>query len=357
MNRSLFQASILRIFCCSAVLLGAMDGGAYGQSTNTGNKSQIVGKVVPGKTQKMLYNTKFGAITVETLSKTNDPFPKYSIVTPHYKVYSEIKEMDPVKDIGMILEAAYPFRKEFFGSTPKVKPILVEMYANADNYYAAGKAQKVPLAGGGYYWTGTKKAYLYWQPAGVYFTRYLMLHETGHQFDYMTGGGAFSVECISEYTGIHKWDGEEFIMGCPVPGEWILGDRPKVALEKINAKMPIKDVTTLFKGLGYEESWALFHFLINWDPAGTRTMYKDCKSGKTIEESWKKLYGTTAIDEKFTTEYINWLEKMKTYKDNDIAFTTWDALIKKHGGKSPLKQSAAPVSKESPQSKTDTKKN
>ncbi len=275
---------------------------------------------------KKTVSTKWGDITVE--SKVGGP--PYEITTKHYSIYSEIDKLDPIKDIGKILEAAWPVRKEFFdGREPKIgaKKLRVEIYANESAYKAAGVRDRVPVGGGGYYWTGNSKTYLFWQPAGVYFTRYLMLHETGHQFHYKAATGnrgatGWMNEAMAEYLSYHKWDGENFSIGI-LPNKHILRDRPKVALSKMSGTPGFQLVDSR---KGYEECWAIIHFLINNYPFETKKLMAGLNSKKSIGDSWKAAFDSNKLPPGFEDKYKDWLEHMKTFPD-DVVFTTWDNML------------------------------
>lgn len=276
--------------------------------------------------KKLTYNTPWGPVVVEQM---NDG-PTCVIDTEHYHVVSRSNEMDPVGDIGTVLEAAYPVWKDFFGCVPPDKYLKMEIYANAKHFAEVMQREGfgASFSGGGYCHSGTRKAYLYWQQAGVPFTRYLMLHEATHQFQLLTGAcPAIPDEGLADYFGMHTWDGKKLAMGVVTPDAPVLSGRPAAALRTIkdNAAKDgrprnINDLLAL--GTDRAGEWGLVHFLINRDPAGFRKVFFQPED-TPLNEAWRRQYETVSLPPDMFDSCTRWLEKMQGYREDDVAFFSW----------------------------------
>ncbi|MCE9582539.1 MAG: hypothetical protein K8T20_08610, partial [Planctomycetes bacterium] len=155
------------------------------------------------------------------------------VATKHYDVHAE--GMD-AKEAGAILEALWEQLAKYFGGSPKGR-LRVEIAATKEGFEAALKKDKVgDVEAGGFYWPGTKTAYLFVQPSAFY-TRQLLIHEATHQFHLLTAAGnkpplaAWYGEGLVEWFGLHNWDGKE-LKTCVVPAV-TLEDYPAQALKQL----------------------------------------------------------------------------------------------------------------------------
>ena len=264
-------------------------------------------------------------ITIEELPERGG-HKAFSVITEHYELYLEGDKLNP-KDTGKLLEAAWKVKNEFFQASPPEKEKLkIEVYADKNGYFEALNRDKLGrIDSGGYYWEGNKKAYLWWQSAGVDFTRYLLLHEATHQFEHLCGKKArvatFWVEGLADYLGMHHWNGKSIKLGATMNSH-ILKDRAATALKTYS---PLKnDFSSILErdGYSYEESWALVHFLMNRNKEMGRRLFNNMTSAQSLKAAWQKTYKTEVLDEKFHKDFIEWLTRMKECPE-DIFFVSW----------------------------------
>jgi len=161
----------------------------------------------------------------------------------HYELHYEGTHA-AAEEAARILEAAWSGFRAFFDAEPPLKPaerLRVRFYMSRAAWVAGLRADGVrpPDGAGGYYWPGTKTAYLYRQPT-QYFTRTLLVHEAGHQFHFLARthnkapSAPWYTEGIVEFLSWHRWDGERLDLGV-LPGV-SLQDYPAVALRALEAK-------------------------------------------------------------------------------------------------------------------------
>jgi len=163
--------------------------------------------------------------------------------TAHYALHYEGARVD-ADEAARVLEAAWSGFRAFFGSQPRLKAeerLQVRFYVSRKAWAAGLRAVGAtpPTGAGGYYWPGTKTAYLYRQPT-QYFTRTLLIHEAGHQFHFLarthnkSPSAAWYTEGLVEYLSWHRWDGRRLELGV-LPGV-SLKDYPAAALKDLEAK-------------------------------------------------------------------------------------------------------------------------
>lgn len=191
------------------------------------------------------------------------------VETVHYRLHYE-GERAAAEDAGRVLEAAWGGLRDFFGGEPRIakdEKLTVRFYATGEAWARGirGDGTNPPRGAGGYYWPGTKTAYLYRQPT-KYFTRVLLVHEAAHQFHYLTRTrnrnpkAAWYTEGIAEHLSWHRWDGRTMELGV-VPGV-TLKDYPARALEEVSAAT--FDLGAIVDGgrpASRAVAWALVRFL------------------------------------------------------------------------------------------------
>jgi len=198
------------------------------------------------------------------------------VETAHYRLHYEGSEKD-AQEAGRVLEAAWGGFKAWFGTTPKLgkdERLVVRFYAKAEGWAAGIRADgtQVPHGAGGYYWPGTKTAYLYRQPT-VYFTRTLLVHEAAHQFHFLTQTrnrnptAKWYTEGLAEFLSWHRWDGTTLALGV-VPGV-TLKDYPAKALAELDQEdFDLGAIVSGGKPASRALSWALFCFLATGKDGG-----------------------------------------------------------------------------------------
>ncbi|MDA1195970.1 MAG: hypothetical protein O2894_12400 [Planctomycetota bacterium] len=195
------------------------------------------------------------------------------VETEHYRLHYQGTRRD-AEEAGRVLEAAWTGFGAWFGVRPVLKGserLTVRFYATADAWAAGIRADGThpPKEAGGYYWPGTRTAYLFRQPTS-YFTRTLLIHEAAHQYHFLTRAqnrnprAAWYTEGLAEYLSWHRWDGERLELAV-VPGV-SLKDYPAKALAELDD--PAFDLGAVVSGGASASrpiSWALFRFLATGD--------------------------------------------------------------------------------------------
>ncbi len=165
-----------------------------------------------------------------------------TIETTHYRVHAEATPAQ-AKEMGRVLEAAWPQFAEFFGAEPELADgVKLDVFfgATQQSFFTRLKAAGItPPKAGGYYSPKTRVAYLWRQPT-IYNTRCLLIHEATHQFHFLSKTRNRSVpmtwyvEGLAEYLGRHHWDGEELRLGeLPLLS---LSDYSKKAIESLDGE-------------------------------------------------------------------------------------------------------------------------
>ena len=187
------------------------------------------------------------------------------VETEHYLIHTE-GEVDAA-ETGRLLEALHAQLAEWFGAKPNpAEKLRVSVYGTRERWEAALREDGCPVPeAGGYYSTGTRKAYLFVQPS-EYFTRQLTIHEATHQFHYLaaTGNSApdgfWYIEGVAEYFGMHDWDGTT--LRTRVVPLVSLEDYPKKALANLERlEWNVDGIISGDVACERPEAWALVHFL------------------------------------------------------------------------------------------------
>jgi hypothetical protein len=218
--------------------------------------------------------------------------------------------------MSRLLEAAWIEFGRFFGALPRLKKgekLPVRFFQDRGGWVAGMKEDgaNVPRSGGGLYWPPNKTAYLYRQPTS-YYTRVLFLHETCHQFHYLsrTGNQApradWYIEGVVEHLAWHYWDGKSLTLGgAPVT----LKDYPAAALAALKeGKMDLK---RLVEGGNHRPMGAmLVRFLVQRQKGRLRARYeklaKSLDRGRSSASAFKSVLGDPRALE---PHFLAWLEK------------------------------------------------
>ncbi|MGQ0613954.1 MAG: hypothetical protein ACT4PV_09485 [Planctomycetaceae bacterium] len=196
-----------------------------------------------------------------------------AVEAAHYRLFAAAPP-EEVEELGRLVEEAWKGFAAFFGKQPKLaegQKLTVRMLATAEEWERAIRADGTgaPRGAGGYYWPGSRTAYLFRQPT-LYYTRVLLLHEMAHQFHFLarTNNKAptadWYAEGIVEHLSWHHWDGERLLLG--VLPLLSLEDRAAGALAV--ARAPDFDLARVVEGEVAADrpiAWALFRFLATGD--------------------------------------------------------------------------------------------
>lgn len=195
--------------------------------------------------------------------------PIQVIESEHYRLHYEGTRRE-AEEASRVLEAAWDAFEAWFEAAPTLaegERLTIRFYAT-EGAWASGirsAGTRVPHGAGGYYWPGTKTAYLFRQPT-VYFTRTLLIHEAAHQFHFLTHTrnqnprSKWYTEGLAEYLSWHRWDGKALTLGV-VPGV-TLKDYPAKALEEMQReRFNLAAFISGWRRPSRAMSWALFCFL------------------------------------------------------------------------------------------------
>lgn len=247
--------------------------------------------------------------------------PTHVVETTHYRLHFEGSKPD-AEEAGRVLEAAWDGFAAWFGTTPKLEEgerLTVRFYATAGAWAAGIRADgtAVPHGAGGYYWPGTKTAYLYRQPT-TYFTRVLLVHEAAHQFHFLTRTrnrspkAGWYTEGLAEYLSWHRWDGERLVLGV-IPGV-TLKDYPAKALAELSVRD--FDLGAILAGDGKPSrpiSWALFRYLATGNDGAPLPRFdvfrRKMDGGGRSRPLFEKYFGRVG---RFQTKLRAWLEAHQT---------------------------------------------
>lgn len=243
------------------------------------------------------------------------------VETEHYRLHYEGSRR-AAEEAGRVLEAAWRGFEAWFGSTPKLAPgerLTVRFYATAKAWAAGIRADgtSVPHGAGGYYWPGTKTAYLYRQPT-VYFTRVLLVHEAAHQFHFLTQTrnrsptAAWYTEGLAEFLSWHRWDGKDLVLGV-VPGV-TLKDYPAKALAEMDADdFDLGAIVSGARTPSRAISWALVCYLATGNDDGPLPRFdvfrRKMDRGGRARPLFESYFGRPG---RFATKLRAWLEAHQT---------------------------------------------
>lgn len=191
----------------------------------------------------------------------------------HYELHHAGAQSE-AEEYAAVLEAAWPQYEAFFGAAPKLSKderLRVHFARDRAGFERAIRADgtRPPSGAGGYYWPGSRAAYLYKQPTR-YYTRALLIHECAHQFHYLARTGnrnpkaSWYTEGVAEHLCWHEWDGEQLTLGLrPVIS---LKDYPKAAAKEIDAQdFDLLAAVSSPHGTSRPVGWALLHFMATQD--------------------------------------------------------------------------------------------
>lgn len=208
-------------------------------------------------------------LTLASAARAEDPQPPIVVRSAHYELHYAGPQSE-ADEYSKVLEAAYVEFAEFFGATPKLKKderLQVRFTQDRASFNAAIRADNTqpPGGAGGYYWPGSKTAYLFRQPT-IYFTRALLIHEAAHQFHYLArtknknpGAGWYS-EGVAEHLSWHMWDGITLRLGIRAP--ITLKDYPRLAAKELGADgFDLQKIVNGDVPASRPVSWALYRYL------------------------------------------------------------------------------------------------
>lgn len=240
------------------------------------------------------------------------------VETGHYRLFYDGAQADA--DLaGRVLEAAYSEFKSIFKAEPKRKKgekLVVRFFAGRENWAKALVAdQAVPPAdAGGYYWPTTKTAYLYRQPTD-YYTRALLIHESGHQFHYLartrnrTPAADWYAEGVVEFLCEHHWNGEQLTLG--ILPTLNLRDYPAKALPLAKAAgFKLHEFVAGKQHAGSRPlGWALYRFLATVEDKQVRGKFtrwsRKMDGGNSPGPLFRKTFGR---GKQLQAQFLTWLE-------------------------------------------------
>ncbi len=243
------------------------------------------------------------------------------IETKHYRLHYEGRR-SAAAEAGRVLEAAWTGFEAWFGAAPKLakeERLTVRFYADGKGWAAGIRADgtRPPLGAGGYYWPGTKTAYLFRQPT-AYFTRTLLIHEAAHQFHFLTRtrnrspSAGWYTEGLAEFLSWHRWDGKALTLGV-LPGV-SLKDYAAKALVEVQAKA--FDLGAIVSGgapASRPVGWALFRFLATGADGKPVPRFDDFRAkmdrGGKARPLFQKYFGRP---DRLQPKFRAWLEAHQT---------------------------------------------
>ena len=208
---------------------------------------------------------------VQVPGASADERPRFVVVkSEHYELRYAGAKSDAQIYLA-VLEAAWPQYKAFFEAAPKLaddERLVVHFARDRAGFERAIRADgtRPPGTAGGYYWPGSRTAYLFRQPTR-YYTRALLIHECAHQFHYLATTGnrnpkaSWYTEGIAEHLCWHEWDGEQLRLG--LRPAISLKDYPAAAAREIEAEdFDLAEAVASAHGTSRPVGWALVHFLV-----------------------------------------------------------------------------------------------
>jgi hypothetical protein len=241
--------------------------------------------------------------------------------TEHYRVHVDGTAAEAER-AARVLEAAWPAYESHFGGAPKLKRgerLTVRFLRDRAAWAQAIRADgtRPPSTAGGYYWPGSRTAYMYRQPT-VYFTRTLLLHEAAHQFHYLartrnrSPTANWYTEGVAEHLSWHRWDGERLQLAV-VPGV-TLKDYPAAALKEVRA--PDFDLGAIVDGskpASRAVTWALYGYLATGDDGeplpGFATFRRKMDAGGKAAPLFRRHIGPP---KRVREDLAAWLERSQT---------------------------------------------
>ncbi len=229
-----------------------------------------------------------------------DEQPQLTVVQGAHYELRYAGERSEAETFLAVLEAAWPQYEAFFGAAPKLtddERLVVHFARDRAGFERAIRADgtRPPGTAGGYYWPGSRTAYLFRQPTR-YYTRALLIHECAHQFHYLATTGnrnpkaSWYTEGVAEHLCWHEWDGEQLTLG--LRPAISLKDYPAAAAKEIEAQdFDLAEAVASAHGTSRPVGWALVHFMVTADehvrPARflrfRRAMDKGAEPGRCFE--------------------------------------------------------------------------
>jgi hypothetical protein len=239
-----------------------------------------------------------GASPAGSMAATSAPTSRPVATTARTEHYDVVCEGFDAELAGMILEELHSQLTKHFGKAPAGR-LTVGVFADRAAFQNALRADRqFPVEAGGYYAPSNHKVYLFRQPSD-YFTRQLLLHEATHQFHWLVASGnkapsgAWYDEGLSEYFGMHNWDGRGLQTGV-VPAI-TLEDYPAAALKALDAqKDGLAGIVAGTNGVPRPVAWAMTHFLISNYPEKFADLAGRLDRQADAAASWKEVFGDGA---------------------------------------------------------------
>lgn len=227
--------------------------------------------------------------------------------TEHYDLYVE-GDLDPV-ETGAMLEALHAKLTSFFGHAPE-GPLRIEIYETQDRFLGALHRDRQPYeSGGGLYGPTFEKVWLSIQPTRAY-TRQLILHEATHQFHFLVATGnefpsaLWYTEGLAEFMGMANWDGHTLEVGV-IPAI-TLEDYPARARDAFDEiRWDLEAALEDRVSTGQAGSWALVHFLANYDERRFRDLGRRLERRHDPGEAFRSVYGE--VTPSLVTDFRTWL--------------------------------------------------
>lgn len=229
------------------------------------------------------------------------------LATEHYSLRIEGAD---AAETGRVLEQLHRELTVFFGRSPEGR-LRLELYATQEDWRNALARDGIePMEAGGYYSPGRRTTYLFVQPSD-YFTRYLTMHEAGHQFHYLAATGNrdpgpfWYKEGLVDYFAMHNWDGERLVTGA-VPAV-TLEDFPAAALKALRElDGGIEGLVSGKTRADRPAAWAFVKFLVETRPEKFRDLAARLDRAADPLESWRDVFGDD--DAAIAEELVPWLQ-------------------------------------------------
>ena len=253
--------------------------------------------------------------------------------TEHYELHYAGDPAD-ARETARVLEAAYAEYASFFEAEPDLaedERLIVRVLSDRRAFNAAIRADgtQPPAQAGGYYWPGSKTAYLFRQPTR-YYSRALLIHEAAHQFHYLARtrnenpGAGWYTEGIAEYLCWHMWDGRSLTLGVVPPLS--LKDYPRQALEQMTAKD--FDLASVVEGDAHAErpvGWAVVAWLATGrhgkPQRGFRTFLKKADKGTHPGKAFRQVFGKVSG---LAPRIVSWLSSHQ--QPWEQVFNEWEMV-------------------------------
>ncbi len=253
--------------------------------------------------------------------------------TKHYEIYTELMDgqIEP-KEIGKLLEAAWPLFEAFLGRAAKPeKRWKVHIYADQSAYMAAGKAGKFVASMSGQYLDRKNEIHSFWHGEGAAHTRKILLMYAWYQFRDQAleldnrdkRGSTIWEQGMAAFVSAHRWDAKKGKLAIGVPDETWAG----YSLRGLRRRKDLREYRFFIEPhAGYAETWGLIHFLVHNKPEETVKLLAavDDDAGK----AWSDAFKGSEVSRKFVNQYLAWIERMQKNPD-DVEFQPkkWPGIL------------------------------